>query len=363
MPTLIRSVEDARAQQIGTGIELTARRKDGSEFPMELMLSPLESDGGVLVTVAIRDITARKAAEALLLRNMEELNRSNEELQQFAYVASHDLQEPLRMVASYVALIARRYRGKLDADADEFIGFAVDGSKRMQSLIQDLLSYSRVGSKGKDLVETSSEDALAQAIRNLGGVIAESGALVTHDPLPAVMADEMQLTQLFQNLLGNAIKYRRAETPGSAHRRRSERRQEMGVLGAGQWIGHRARSTSREFSACFSGCTAARNSPARELASPFAKDRRAPRRQHFRGVRDRPGLHVPLPPVRVERAVGLTARSHPAGQNRLGQACFKRPRRKSAMISRAELWPGAPVTPPPGWVPAPHMYRPLRGPR
>ncbi len=209
----LRSVEDALAQQIGTGIELTARRKDGSEFPMELMLSPLESGGEVLVTVAIRDITARKAAEAQLLRKVEELNRSNEELQQFAYVASHDLQEPLRMVASYVALIARRYKGRLDADADEFIGFAVDGSKRMQSLIQDLLSYSRVGSKGKDLAETSSEDALAQAVRNLGGAIAESGAVVTHDALPAVMADEMQLTQLFQNLLGNAIKYRRAETP------------------------------------------------------------------------------------------------------------------------------------------------------
>jgi PAS domain S-box-containing protein len=210
----LRSAEDALAQQIGTGLELMARRKDGSQFPMELMLSPLDSDGGILVTVAIRDITVRRAAGAELLGMVEELKRSNEDLQQFAYVASHDLQEPLRMVASYVALIGRRYKGKLDADADEFIAFAVDGAKRMQSLIQDLLAYSRVGSKGGELVTTSSEGALARAMINLRGAIEESGALVTHDPLPSVMADEMQLTQLFQNLLGNAIKYRRAEVPG-----------------------------------------------------------------------------------------------------------------------------------------------------
>ena len=209
----LRSAEDALAQQIGTGIELTARRKDGSEFPIEIMLSPLESADGVLVTAAIRDITARKSSEAQLLEKVKELKRSNEELQQFAYIASHDLQEPLRMVASYTALLARRYKGKLDSDADEFIAFAVDGASRMQLLIRDLLAYSRVGSKGKELADTSSESALEQAIRNLRGAIEGSGALVTHDALPSVMADEMQLTQLFQNLVGNAIKYRRAGVP------------------------------------------------------------------------------------------------------------------------------------------------------
>jgi PAS domain S-box-containing protein len=209
----LRSTEDALAQQIDTGIELIARRKDGSEFPIELMLSPLRNAEGTLVTAAIRDISVRKKAAVVLLQKVDELNRSNEELGQFAYIASHDLQEPLRMVASYTQLLSRRYKGKLDADADEFIAFAVDGASRMQRLIQDLLTYSRVGTKGRDLRHTSSEASLQQAIVNLRGSIEGSGALVTHDPLPAVMADEMQLIQLFQNLVGNAIKYHKSGVP------------------------------------------------------------------------------------------------------------------------------------------------------
>ena len=207
----LRSVEDALAQQIGTGIELVGRHRNGSTFPIEMMLSPLESAEGILVTAAIRDITTRKQAEAELLKKIVELNRSNEELGQFAYIASHDLQEPLRMVASYTQLLSRRYKGKLDAEADEFIAFAVDGASRMQRLIQDLLLYSRIGTKGRELVDISSEDALAQALNNLRSSIQDSGALITHDPLPAVMADETQLVQLFQNLVGNAVKY---QSPG-----------------------------------------------------------------------------------------------------------------------------------------------------
>src|ERR1700730_5594091 len=209
----LRSAEDPTAQQIGTGIEITGRRKDGSEFPIELMLSPLASTEGILVTAAIRDIAARKKAEAHLLQKMEELNRSNEELGQFAYIASHDLQEPLRMVASYTQLLSRRYKGKLDSNADDYIAFAVDGANRMQRLIQDLLALSRIGTKGKDPRDISSEEALQQALINLRGAIEESGALVTHGPLPTVMADEGQLIQLFQNLVGNAIKYQNPGVP------------------------------------------------------------------------------------------------------------------------------------------------------
>jgi PAS domain S-box-containing protein len=203
----LRSAEDALAQEIGTGIELNALRKDGSEFPIELMLSPLESGDVTLVTAAIRNISVRKAAEQELAQKVEELSRSNEELGQFAYIASHDLQEPLRMVASYTQLLSRRYTGKLDKDADEFIAYAVDGANRMQRLIQDLLTFSRVGTKINDLRDISSEDALRRALMNLQRAIDDSGAVVTHDPLPTVLADETQLVQLFQNLVGNAIKY------------------------------------------------------------------------------------------------------------------------------------------------------------
>jgi PAS domain S-box-containing protein len=334
-----RSAAEALAQQIGTGIELSGRRKNGSEFPIEIMLSPLESAEGILVTAAIRDIgtrkraedalrqseerfrlivsnvkdyailmldpkgvvvswndgaekikgyraeeiigqhfsrfyaaedisngkpafeleqatkhersedegwrirkdgsrflanvvitalrdgtgrlqgfgkivrdiTERKRAEEHLVKMVAELKRSNDELQQFAYVASHDLQEPLRMVASFTQLLASRYKGRLDSDADEFIAFAVDGCNRMQGLIQDLLAYSRAGTSGKTLRAASVEGALQAALTNLRTTIGESGAVVTHDHLPTITTDGAQLTQVFQNLIGNAIKYHSAE--------------------------------------------------------------------------------------------------------------------------------------------------------
>jgi PAS domain S-box-containing protein len=337
----IRTAAEALIQQIGTGIEISGRRKDGSEFPIEIMLSPLENAGGILVTAAIRDISVRKAAEEALrqseerlrliissttdyailmldlegrvvswnegaerikgycaeeiigqhfscfylpedrsngkpafelaeatkngrsedegwrvrkdgsrfyanvaitalydetgllrgfgkitrditerrrseehlVKTAEDLKRSNDQLEQFAYVASHDLQEPLRMVASYTQLLAKRYQGRLDSDADEFIAYAVDGCNRMQGLIRDMLAYSRSGTDSNALRQISSETALQEALTNLRVSIEESGAIVTYDSLPAIMTNDTQLVQVLQNLIGNAIKYRGAAVP------------------------------------------------------------------------------------------------------------------------------------------------------
>jgi light-regulated signal transduction histidine kinase (bacteriophytochrome) len=142
-----------------------------------------------------------------------DLERSNAELEQFAYVASHDLQEPLRMITGYTQLLAKRYGDKLDQNANEYIGYAVDGAKRMQRLIHDLLDYSRVGTRGKEFAPTDCGAVVAGTLRALQPAIEESAATVTHDPLPTVMGDESQLLQLFQNLLGNAIKYRDSKPP------------------------------------------------------------------------------------------------------------------------------------------------------
>jgi len=160
-----------------------------------------------------REVGERKRAEKALEEKTGELARSNRDLEQFAYVASHDLQEPLRMVTSYVQLLAKRYKTKLDPDADDFIHFAEDGAVRMWRLINDLLTYSRVGIHGKELEPTDCETALRQTLDNLKVAVEENRALVTHDALPTLMADNLQLIQLFQNLIGNAIKFRGSEPP------------------------------------------------------------------------------------------------------------------------------------------------------
>jgi PAS domain S-box-containing protein len=165
------------------------------------------------VRIYASDITERKRAEEALEETLADLERSNTELEQFAYVASHDLQEPLRMVSRYTQLLAERYKGRLDGDADEFIGYAVDGATRMQRLIDDLLAYSRVGTQGKPPAPIPANLALDQALENLKLALAESKAEVKHEPLPTVSVDDVQLTQVFQNLIANAIKFRGEEPP------------------------------------------------------------------------------------------------------------------------------------------------------
>jgi len=155
----------------------------------------------------------RKRAQDELARKVDELARSNEDLEQFAYVASHDLQEPLRMVAAYTQLLAERYRGKLDDNADKYIGYAVEGAVRMQALIEDVLAFSRVGRNGHEHQATDCDSAVDEAIKNLTAAVQESGVTVTRSPLPILVADQVHLVHLFQNLIGNAIKFRGREPP------------------------------------------------------------------------------------------------------------------------------------------------------
>jgi PAS domain S-box-containing protein len=201
-------------------------------YILNTMNPVLDADGEVTkIAVFGYDITELKKERELrelyeqLGRFADDLKRSNQELEQFAYVASHDLQEPLRIVSSYAQLLGKRYQGKLDADADDFIGYLVDGALRMQRLIDDLLALSRVGTRGKPFVPTDSTAVVKEAIENLAFAVQESGAKVTVGPLPTVDADAPQLVQLFQNLIGNAIKFRGENTPRvhiSARRNKNE---------------------------------------------------------------------------------------------------------------------------------------------
>ena len=214
----IEAIRLAIRQGTEAKAELRNYRKDGSLFWNELYIAPVKDRQGQLTHfIGIQtDVTQRKHQETELAYKTRELAQSNAELQQFAYVASHDLQEPLRMVASYTELLGKRYRGKLDKDADEFIGYAVDGATRMQRLIRDLLEYSRVGSENKSLEDTDCELVFQQVMQNLSASVRERHAEVTHDPLPTVHANPTHLIQLFQNLIGNALKFQR-ESPSKIH--------------------------------------------------------------------------------------------------------------------------------------------------
>ncbi len=190
--------------------ECLLQHSRSSLFPAWVNISAVkdETDAVTHFIVEFSDISAYRAAQEALSKRTEELARSNKELEQFAYVASHDLQEPLRMVASFTQLLSRRYRGKLDADADEFIHYAVDGATRMQTLINDLLAYSRIGSRIKPFESVNLNSVLQRALANLRVAIEESQAKIDYDELPHTHGDITQLTQLFQNLIGNAVKFR-----------------------------------------------------------------------------------------------------------------------------------------------------------
>ena len=211
--------------------EIIHQTKDGKKIPVEVNNHLFELKGKKVALAISRDITERKRAEEALkeshdnlelkvkerTRELEEVinefKRSNEELEQFAHVASHDLREPLRMITSFLQLLEKRYKDQLDQDANEFIEYAVDGAKRLDDKIKDLLKYSQVSGREREYVTVNCERVLEETLINLKISIDENNAVITHDPLPSVKGDEKLLVQLFQNLIANAIKYRSQETP------------------------------------------------------------------------------------------------------------------------------------------------------
>ena len=211
--------------------EIVHQTKSGKRIPVEVNNHLFVLDGKIIALAISRDITERKKAEKALKKSNENLElkvkertieleevinalkRSNEELEQFAHVTSHDLREPLRMITSFLQLLEKRYENQLDDDAHEFIEFAVDGAKRLDNMINDLLKYSQVNSMVREFVEVDTEKALDDTLLNLKVPIDENNALITNDPLPKIIGDKEMLTQLFQNLISNSIKYRSDKSP------------------------------------------------------------------------------------------------------------------------------------------------------
>lgn len=195
-----------KTRALGVGNDLFGLKKDGSEVSIEIGLNPIQTSEGIFALASIIDITERKRVE-------EDLKRSNEELQNFAYVASHDLQEPLRMISNYAQLLEKYYNDKLDKNGKEFIGYLVGGVKNMKRLIDDLLEYSRVGSKEKIFAEVDCNQVMSEVLKSITSKVSQTNSKVIYDKLPIVSGDRIQLTQLFQNLILNAIKFQSKSIP------------------------------------------------------------------------------------------------------------------------------------------------------
>ena len=220
-PEMQDPVKGAIVQMAATGVplptgELSLLRKDGSRVPVYSSHTIVQIPGRPQELFRIDiDLTELKRAEQSLKNTIEELARSNKELERFAYVTSHDLQEPLRMISAFAGLLRDSYQGRFDAKADDYLAFTLEGAIRMQALIKDLLTYSRIGALPRELKPANAQHSLDAARANVRESAEASDARITHDPLPTVLADGLQLTQVFQNLLGNAIKYRKPGiTPG-----------------------------------------------------------------------------------------------------------------------------------------------------
>jgi PAS domain S-box-containing protein len=205
--------EMLKAQESGSATDIRwHRRKDGTEFFANGFMNAVRDDSGALIGYAkvLSDETARKELQ-------DSLTESNTTLEQFAYVATHDLQEPLRTMSAYAQLLSRRYTGKLDADADQFLAFIIQASNRMSSLVEGLLTHARTTTEEQRASSVALDEDLEAALTHLAQAIVESGGSVSHDPMPTVPADRGQMVRLFQNLIGNALKYRRPGHPPEVH--------------------------------------------------------------------------------------------------------------------------------------------------
>jgi PAS domain S-box-containing protein len=208
--TLLEYAQRCDPSRLSAAIELRGLAGSGGELPVEGRLARVPELGFVLLAV---DITHRKHEDRAMKQRMRELEQSNSDLEQFASIASHDLREPLRMVVSYTQLLAERYRGQLDEKADKFINYAVQGATRMQRLIDDLLAYARLENPGRPSLPIAVQDALRDTLSDMRVLIQDSGARIVYGELPTVLVDPVQLAQLFQNLIHNAIKFRRQDPP------------------------------------------------------------------------------------------------------------------------------------------------------